>query len=189
MNQVLERALRSYVAPSKDNWDTLLSGFTLAYNTSVHTSTGFTPAYLLRGFQPLKSADLLTQTSQHCQRPVEESKSTEHFADGIKAVSTQAMNALRVAQAHQPEAYNQGCDFTEFHKGDLVLINPHSLSLLRSNKGEGKKFLMQYNGPFKVMEKISDVTYRIRLPASYGIHPVINIAHLETYHSDNLHPD
>ena len=48
---------------------------------------------------------------------------------------------------------------------------------------------MQYDGPFEVMEKISDVAYRIRLPASYGIHPVINIAHLETYHSDNLHPD
>ena len=142
MNQVLEIALRSYVAPSKDNWDTLLSGFTLAYNTSMHTSTGFTPAYLLRGFQPLKSADLLAQTSQHCQRPVEKSKSTEHFADGMKAVRTQAMNALRVVQAHQQEAYNQGCDFTEFHEGDLVLINPHSLSLLQSNKGKGRKLLM-----------------------------------------------
>src|ERR1700726_2290598 len=114
MNQVLEIALRSYVAPSKDNWDTLLSGFTLAYNTSVHTLTGFAPAYLLRGFQPLKSADLLTQTSQHCQRPVEKIESAEHFADGMKAVRTQAMNALRVAQAHQQEAYNQGHDFTEW---------------------------------------------------------------------------
>ena len=189
MNQVLEIALRSYVAPSKDNWDSLLSGFTFTYNTSVYTSTGFTPAYLLRGFQPLKSADLLAQTSQHCQRPVEESESAEHFADGMEAVRTQAMNALRVAQAHQQEAYNKGRDFTEFHEGDLVLINPHSLSLLRSDKGKGRKLLMRYDGPFEVMEKISDVAYRIRLPASYGIHPVINIAHLETYHSDNLHPD
>ena len=39
------------------------------------------------------------------------------------------------------------------------------------------------------MEKISDVAYWIQLPASYGIHPVINIAHLELYKPDNVHPD
>jgi hypothetical protein len=43
---------------------------------------------------------------------------------------------------------------------------------------------MRYDGPFEVMQKISDVAYRIRLPASYGIHPVINIAHLESYNRD-----
>ena len=34
------------------------------------------------------------------------------------------------------------------------------------------------------MQKVSPVAYRIRLPASYKIHPVINIAHLERYHED-----
>ena len=189
MNQILEIALRLYVAPSRDNWDTLLPGFTLAYNTSTHTSTGFTPSYLLRGFQPLKTADLLSQTSQHLQRPAEESESAESFAEGMKANQTQAMNALRVAQAHQQESYNKGRDFTEFHPGDLVLISPHSLNLLRKDKGKGRKLLMRYDGPFEVMEKVSDVAYRIRLPASYGIHPVINIAHLESYHSDNDYSD
>ena len=31
--------------------------------------------------------------------------------------------------------------------------------------------------------------YRIRLPASYGIHPIINITHLESYQPNNIHPD
>ena len=137
----------------------------------------------------MKSADLLVQTSQHCHRPSVESESVEHFADAMKAICTQAMNAIRIAQAHQQESYNKGRDFTEFHEGDLVLINPHTLHFLRSDKGKGKQLLMRYDGPFEVMEKISDVAYRIRLPASYGIHPVINIAHLESYKPDNIHPD
>lgn len=41
---------------------------------------------------------------------------------------------------------------------------------------------MRYEGPFEVMEKISPVAYRIRLPVSYKIHPIINIEHLEKYH-------
>jgi len=63
----------------------------------------------------------------------------------------------------------------------MVLINPHSLSLLKSEKGRGKKLLMKYDGPFEIMKKLSPVSYRLRMPASYGIHPVLNIAHLEKY--------
>ncbi|TFY53679.1 hypothetical protein EVJ58_g9318 [Rhodofomes roseus] len=42
---------------------------------------------------------------------------------------------------------------------------------------------MKYDGPFEVIRKVSSVAYQIRLPASYGIHPVINIAHLESYNA------
>jgi hypothetical protein len=44
---------------------------------------------------------------------------------------------------------------------------------------------MRYEGPYEVNQKISDVTYRIALPASYKIHPIINIAHLEPYKEDS----
>jgi hypothetical protein len=40
---------------------------------------------------------------------------------------------------------------------------------------------MKYNGPFKVIQKLSPVSYWLWMPASYGIHPIINIAHLEKY--------
>lgn len=40
---------------------------------------------------------------------------------------------------------------------------------------------MKYDGPFEIIEKISAVAYRLRMPSSYGLHPVINIAHLESY--------
>jgi len=45
----------------------------------------------------------------------------------------------------------------------------------------GRKLLHKFDGPFEIMEKLSPVTYRLRLPSSYQIHPVINIAHLERY--------
>ena len=42
---------------------------------------------------------------------------------------------------------------------------------------------MRYDGPFEVIRKLSPVTYQLRLPASYGIHPILNIAHLKEYKS------
>jgi hypothetical protein len=41
---------------------------------------------------------------------------------------------------------------------------------------------MKYDGPFEILRKLSPVTYQLRLPVSYGIHPILNIAHLEAYH-------
>lgn len=41
--------------------------------------------------------------------------------------------------------------------------------------------MILYDGPFEIMDKISKVAYRLRMPASYGMHPVINITHLEPY--------
>ena len=61
------------------------------------------------------------------------------------------------------------------------MINSHSLSLLRSEKGRGKKLLMRYDGPFEIIKKISSVSYQLQMLASYRIHPVLNIVHLERY--------
>ena len=33
----------------------------------------------------------------------------------------------------------------------------------------------------EIIQKLSAVSYRLRMPQSYGIHPVLNIAHLEKY--------
>ena len=40
---------------------------------------------------------------------------------------------------------------------------------------------MKYDSPFEIIKKISPVSYRLRMPVSYGIHPVLNITHLEKY--------
>jgi len=57
------------------------------------------------------------------------------------------------------------------------------LSLLKNESGRGKKLLMKYDGPFEVIQKLCPVSYRLRMPGSYGIHPILNIAHLEKYQS------
>ena len=55
---------------------------------------------------------------------------------------------------------------------------------LLESKGPGAKFTRRYDSPFEVTEHVSPVAYRIQLPHSYGIHPVLSIAHLEPFQSD-----
>ena len=40
---------------------------------------------------------------------------------------------------------------------------------------------MKYDGPFEIIQKLSAGSYQLRMPQSYGIHPILNITHLEKY--------
>jgi len=59
LNQTLEITLRAYIGPSRDNWEEHLNALSLAYNSSPHTATTFTPAYLLHGFTPVTCSTLI----------------------------------------------------------------------------------------------------------------------------------
>ncbi|QRW01036.1 Transposon Tf2-1 polyprotein [Ceratobasidium sp. AG-Ba] len=176
MNQTLEIMLRSYVDDTKANWKELLPALAFSYNTSIHSATKQTPAFLLRGFEPLRPLHLLAQTSERIPRI--ESELAESFSEEMQAARNKAKNAIRIAQTYQEKSYNKGQNFVQFHEGDQVLINLKTLEL---QKGKGRKLNQVYDGPFEVMEQISPVTYRLRLPEEYSMHPVINIAHLEKY--------
>ncbi len=196
LNQTLEISLRAYVSAARDDWSSHLDALMLSYNSTPHTATGFAPAYLLRGYMPTTASTILHEPAPIKRPPprraagggrsgTTEQLSGQQLADEMAeqfaADRHKAQQALALGQSYQKKAYNQGRIQYEFQEGDLVLINPHSLELLRKQKGRGRKLLMKYDGPFEVMKKVSPVAYRLRFPVSYGIHPVLNIAHLERY--------
>ncbi|QRV78036.1 integrase core domain protein [Ceratobasidium sp. AG-Ba] len=155
-NQTLEIMLRSYINDSKDNWSALQPALSFSYNTLKHSTTQQTPAFLLRGYEPLKPSDLLANTSQKIPRI--ESDSAEVFSEEIKAARNKAKDAIRIAQIHQIKSYNSGRKFEQFQEGDLVLINLQTLDLSKRNSGKGHKLNQIYDGPFEVMEIVSPVT-------------------------------
>lgn len=206
LNQMLEIALRAYVDNSKD-WYVHVDGIMLAYNSTPHSATTFAPAYLLRGYHPLTRAMLMnpgTKIDRNIQSGIDANNNdsiiTQGTVDIIEATNStdqratdildqfiadrqRAMDALKLGQAYQKANYDKGRRDIEFAEEDLVLINPHSLELLKKEKGKGIKLLTRYDGPFEIIRKISPTTYQLKLPTSYGIHPIINIAHLVKYTS------
>lgn len=69
----------------------------------------------------------------------------------------------------------------EFNIGDLVLVKlqpyrQHSLQLRRNNKLSLRDF-----GPFPITQQIGKVAYRLQLPDSAWIHPVLDISMLTEF--------
>jgi hypothetical protein len=199
LNQSLEILLRAYIGPSRNDWVKYIDALALSYNSTLHTATGFTPAYLLCGYTPVTGSTLLHNSEEiprpatgtdpsdgQCGAVTQDSGTSLHpialeMTEAFLAKRHCAQEALMLGQHFQRQSYNRGRLALEFTEGNLVLLNPHSLSLLRNETGRGRKLLMKYDGPFKVFQKLSPVSYRLRLPESYGIHPILNIVHLEKY--------
>jgi hypothetical protein len=199
MNQTLETALRCYVSKDRNDWDDYLQPFCLSYNSTPHSSTGYSPAELLFGFKPLTASRLLTDLGEsHGSESLiaagtDRTEALDLVADQwinqLEAHRSHAKDCLVFAQAQQQRQYNKGRLIREFEVGDLVLLNTHTLRLLGQEKGRGQKLLPKFDGPFEIQDKLSPITYRIRLSSNYGIHPVINIAHLEPYNERTLAED
>ena len=58
-NRTIADMIASYVINQPDTWDNYIKYATFAYNTSVHSSTGYTLFYLLKGFEARELNDVL----------------------------------------------------------------------------------------------------------------------------------
>ena len=165
----------AYVGPSRNDWVNYLDALALSYNTTPHTATGFAPAYLLRGYIPTTGSTLVHHPDG-IARPAIESGSHNlgnvgnigetslhpaalEMSEAFHAARHRAQEALMLGQHFQRHSYNKRRLSMEFQEGDLVLLNLHSLSLLRNETGRGRKLLMKYDGPFEIIQKLSAVSY------------------------------
>jgi hypothetical protein len=71
-----------------------------------------------------------------------------------------------------------------FSVGDQVLLRlqPYTQSLVANQPFP--KLSYKFFGPYKVLERIGTVTYRLELPTDSRIHPVSHISQLKQFHPD-----
>ena len=185
LNQTLEVALRVYINFDHDNWSELLSKIAFAYNNTPHSATGYAPAQLLYGFKPNEPVSYIQgENKSNISRPSLDDimkPDSKEFIGEFDRLRIAAKDALCKAQAIFERNYDKTHYPVSFEVGDQVMINVHSLKFPDITQGKGVKLTRRFEGPFEVIDKLSDITYRLRIPHEYDIHPVLSIAHLEKY--------
>jgi hypothetical protein len=59
VNRTLADIIASYVSKEPTKWSDFLPSSTFAYNTAVHSSTGYTPFYLMYGREATEPQDMI----------------------------------------------------------------------------------------------------------------------------------
>jgi hypothetical protein len=175
VNQVLEAMLRHYVGPLQDNWDELLPLAEFAINNSHHEGLRETPFFLNYGQHPIAPGSLV-QLERYYKVPAAKS-----FTARMHEALQSAKASLRLAaDRYKSNADRHRRDVT-LEVGQSVLLNAKNIHLRHQGT---RKLLPRWLGPFKVLERVGPVAYRLELPASLPVHPVFHVSLLQTYRSD-----
>jgi hypothetical protein len=147
-NRTMADIIASYVINQPDTWDTYIKYATFAYNTSVHSSTGYTPFYLLKGFEAREPNDVLP-----APRLLILSDPNNIFAKMWHEAKAFARQNLEAAQEKQKDYYDKNTKTVKYNIGDIVL--------LRDLSDQPGKFNMRWKGPYRVIEQKGDVNFKL----------------------------
>ncbi|KAI3802153.1 hypothetical protein L1987_30280 [Smallanthus sonchifolius] len=172
--------LRACVIDFGGNWDSHLSLIEFSYNNSYHTSINMAPFEALYG--------------RKCRSPICWNEIGEAQITGPELIQEtsdkiiQIRDNIRVARSRQKSYVDKRRKPLEFQVGDLVLlkVSPWKGVIRFGKKG---KLAPRYVGPFKILERIGKVSYKLELPPSLGnVHPTFHISNLKKCLADeNLH--
>ncbi|KAI0993301.1 hypothetical protein K3495_g14883 [Podosphaera aphanis] len=114
----------------------------------------------------------------------EQAYPAEPQAESVRPVLVEVADAIKMAAMYMKEQYDKKHKPVFFKVGDFVALRLHRGYNVPGLAERNTKILQQYAGPFKVIERIGRLAYRIELPPSMSaIHPVISVAHLEPAHN------
>ena len=154
-NRTLLDMLSTTVGEHPSNWEQNIRRVCLAYNSSVHASTGFTPFFLMFGRQVKLPVDLMYGSSKMKEVPVQE------YVQRLKKDLRRSYELVRdrcvTEHKRQKAIYDEKVHGAPFNQGDLVWL--HSPAVPR---GLSRKLHCPWKGPFKVAERIGNSTSKSR---------------------------
>lgn len=171
-NQTLEQYLRCYVDYNLDNWSRLLSTAEFAYNNQAHEGTKSSPFFLEYGRHPRAGPTLVKHTSRIDLNDIMQKR---------QDAQEQAKAALQLAAERMKWYYDKGVQSVPFKVGDKVLLN------LKDYQTTERALHPRYEGPFRIVEQLSPVTFKLEMPSRYrSIYPVFHASKLATYNEPTI---
>lgn len=171
VNQCLEGYLRCFAHACPSKWIQWLSLAEFWYNTSFHSALGKSPFEVLYGRTPRQLG--ITPDST-CSVPDLEAWLQDRKL--MQELLRQHLERIRLRMKHQA---NKKRSERQFEVGDLVFLKlqPYVQSSVAPRAHH--KLLFKYYGPYEVLERIGSVAYRLALPETSRIHPVIHVSQLK----------
>ena len=173
VNKMVEQVLRCHCMYEPKNWVENLCMVEFAINNSYHESLKHTPFFLNYGMHP--TTPVTVETIKLSKNPTA-AKWSQDMVDTLN----HAKQNLQLAKDKQKSYADANRTDVSFKVGDTVLLSTTNLQPKTGNRKLYPRFL----GPFKIVQAINDVAYKLSLPATMKIHPVFHVSLLKAYSAD-----
>ena len=174
---MLFRSLWIYGNDEKNNWAQLLPLAQYVHNSWPNSTTGQTPYDLLMGHTPSihKGTSALKNVPE-----------IEKRAEWLALKRRNAQVAIRSAQRvlmKQSDRRKGQWHYRPFQKGDKVWLEGTNIKLSHPVA----KLAPKRYGPFTIIDDIGPVTFKLKLPEHWKIHPVFHASLLTPYKETEEH--
>ena len=171
-NRTLIQMLSNYCQEDPKHWDEWIPFVLFAYNTSLHSSTLYTPYELVYGRKPILPMEAMMSAPSKSYRTGADYKA--ELAYKLYITHQQARNNMDEAQRKHDIYYNLKANIRDFQVGDTVYITNKK----RKKCYKSKKFKPRFIGPYLVVEKLGDITYRLKDEES-GKLEIVNVSRMK----------
>lgn len=160
-NGALERShstladyLKHYVNEDQTNWDKWIDFAMFSYNTSVHTSTQFTPFELIFGFK----ANLPSSIIKEPEFKYFYDTYLDELVLKLRKSRDIARNKLIDSKEYNKQIYDKKCKNIDFKVGDTVYLSNNAIKI-----GKSRKLAPYWLGPYKVIKVNSSTNVTIKI--------------------------
>jgi hypothetical protein len=167
-NQWVEQYLRLVTSLEPEAWSQWLPLATLIHNNRQNATTKISPNNILIGYEPVEST---------LMPPPSGNETTEQRVTRMVEFRREAITMLNKLAQRNPIIDGQ------YHKGDHVWLEASHLKLPH----QATKLAPRRYGPFLIVQEISPVAYRLKLPVSWRIHDVFHTSLLTPYRETTEH--
>lgn len=173
LNQCVETYLRCVTHAKPKKWAQWLPLAQYWYNTTFHSAIGKSPFEILYVYLPKHFGISDTMVASNPDL-AEWLKERQEWTQLLQQQLMRAQQQMKV-QADRNRSER------EFQPGELVYlkVQPYVQTSLASRSCQ--KLAFRYFGPYKILERVGKVAYKLELPPSAKIHNVIHVSQLKKH--------
>ena len=154
LNKSLVKILCKVVSAHHRDWSDYVPKALLAYNTSRHESTGYTPYRLMFGREARLPIDAVLKLDTSPPSGTTYPEYVMQQRQQVEETEQLVRESLGQAWEKQKAYYDTKCHGQRFHEGDRVWYRNRA-------RARRRKFIKPWCGPWRVIKALSDVTYSI----------------------------
>jgi hypothetical protein len=171
LNQCLETYLRCFVHSNPKQWAQWISLAEYWYNMSFHSALGRCPFEALYGRKPRHFGFQQGNPSGHTDLD-------EWLRERAAMLPVIKHNLERAQRRMKVQADKKSLE-RSFNIGDWVYLRLQPYVQVSVTQRGSQKLGFRYFGPFQIISKVRNVSYKLQLPDNARIHPVIHISLLK----------